>query len=231
MCGRLNVIDDGFVVSLCEQLGVPLFDKDNRSFNRFVRATDKVQIIRELDGQRRKDEAIWWLLLEPSDQGFRASKYTSFNTRYDKLNTPRSAGYKAYRQSRCVIPVRGFGETQGRGKDALYTDFWSEDCALAMGGLYREWHNKQTGEYAMSCSIVTLPPHPKLEKYHKKSMPLILDQSDNSIDLWLDSHCTDAAVLDPLLRSYLPQTLVAQKIDKPSLFNNIGNPEYIDADY
>jgi glycerol-3-phosphate cytidylyltransferase-like family protein len=31
---------------------------------------------------------------------------------YDKLNISGSVGYQAYRSSRCIIAVKGFGETE-----------------------------------------------------------------------------------------------------------------------
>ena len=85
MCGRLNVIDDPGVRELCEGLQIQLVP-ESQIFSRFIRATNQVSIVRQKDGVRRMDNANWWLLLEPSISSFRPSKYTSFNTRYDKLN-------------------------------------------------------------------------------------------------------------------------------------------------
>ena len=92
MCGRLNTTDDPAVQKLMGLLGIPLWPEPRLS-NRFTRATDKITIIREDHGQRQVDQAIWWLLLNRNNDGLSPSKYTSFNTRYDKLNVPRSAGY------------------------------------------------------------------------------------------------------------------------------------------
>ena len=244
MCGRLNVTDDPLVIELCEDLGITLYPDattpeikrmpDGRPipdfFRRFVRATDLLGVVREINGARIMEPATWWLLLEQAEHGFKPSKYTSFNTRYDKLNTPRSAGYRAYRQSRCIIPVMGFGETQGKGTNALYTDFTAKNGALVLGGLCREWMHSITGERALSCSVITLPPHEKLKHYHEKSMPLILNQNDGSIDMWLDSTLTDVSVFEVLLQPHLPQDLLAQRIDKPSIHQAIGEPELIAAD-
>lgn len=244
MCGRLNVTDDPYVIGLCEVLGIPLYpDKEEPEirrmtdgrpipnyFRRFIKAVNKIGIIREVDGKRQLDMATWWLLLEQTEDGFKPSKFTSINTRYDKLNTPRSAGFRAFQNSRCIIPVKGFGETQGKGKNAIYTDFTAVDGALALGGLCREWVHSITGQRALSCSIITLPPHEKLKRYHEKSMPLILSQQDDTMNMWLDSSLTDTSVFETLLQPYLPQDLFAQQIDKPSTFNPIGEFERIAAD-
>ncbi|MBT1066022.1 SOS response-associated peptidase family protein [Bowmanella sp. Y26] len=244
MCGRLNITDDPFVVGLCEALGVKLFPDRQTSeikclpdgrpipwyFNRFIRATEPVGIIREVEGKRILALATWWLLLEHRPGGFKPSKYTSFNTRYDKLNDPKSAGYKAFRQSRCIVPVTGFGETQGKGDNAIYTDFVAANGALALGGLCREWQHFATGERALSCSIITLGLHNKLLPFHEKSMPLILNQADGSMDLWLDCRQTDVSVFDILLQPFLPQDLLAQRVDKPSNHQPIGKPIAVIAD-
>ncbi len=231
MCGRLNVSDDPFVIELVKQLGIenPV---EKMRFSRFIRATDVVSIVREYQGQRQLDDATWWLLLEKSAQGFKPSKYTSFNTRYDKLDVPRSAGFQAYRQTRCIIPVKGFGETEFKNKKPVhYFDMTAEEGkALALGGLYREWLDRDTGEYRLSCSVITLPPHPKLKHIHSKAMPLILPQAPEVLDAWLDSDNHDTQQFQALLQPHIPQNLRAQQIDKPSLFNSIAEPFVIERD-
>ncbi|HCU64532.1 MAG TPA: DUF159 family protein [Rheinheimera sp.] len=226
MCGRLNVTDDPFVIGLLEELGISLMPQPLRT-GRFIRATNKVSVVLEEAGGRRLQDAIWWLLLEPSEAGFKPSQYTSFNTRYDKLNTKGSAGYTAYRQHRCVIPVSGFGETEVIDGKTVYHDFIG-DKALALGGLYRTWLNKETGELTYSCSVITLPPHPKLMPYHSKAMPLILPRA--RLNQWL-SPSTDAVNdLGDLLQPILRENLTGFQIDKPSTHNKIGDSFRLEMD-
>lgn len=231
MCGRLNVIDDYGVQQLCRQLRIPLGIPESLS-RRFVRATEPVAIVTEREGQRQLETATWWLLLEPTETGFKPSKYTSFNTRYDKLNVPRSAGFQAFRQSRCIIPAKGFGESEFKNKKPLhYHDFQADEGeAIAFGGLYRDWVHRGTGEVRTSCSIITLPPHPKLTPYHSKSMPLILPQTETILDAWLSKENTDVNWLSSLLQPHLPQALWAQQIDKPSHYQPIADPLLLAAD-
>ncbi len=240
MCGRLNVIDNAGVRALCEQLNIQLWPEPLRE-SRFIRATQPVSIIRSVLAKpgpndsfqvmREMNIADWWLLQDKTEDGFKPSRYTSFNTRYDKLNVPRSAGYIPFRQSRCIIPVSGFGETEFVNKKPLhYFDMTGENGqALPLGGLYKEWFHPQTGEFKLSCSVITLPPHAKLMQIHSKAMPLILPQDKTWLDLWLDPE-TNVQQFTPLLASYLPQNLVAQKIDKPSAYNPIGEPIVIKSD-
>jgi putative SOS response-associated peptidase YedK len=230
MCGRLNVIDDPGVIELCEGLQIQLFP-ERQIFSRFIRATNQVSIVRQKDGMRRMDNAIWWLLLEPSDTGFKPSKYTSFNTRYDKLNTKGAAGYQAYRHSRCVIPVKGFGETEYvNGKPIHYHDMVAKDGAMLLGGLCREWLNKDTGETALSCSVITLPPHPKLLTIHSKASPLMMPTDMQLVNSWLDESVTDPSIFEPLLQPRIPYDLVAQQIDKPSTYQATADIFTIAAD-
>jgi putative SOS response-associated peptidase YedK len=231
MCGRLNITDDPAVQGLMRQLRIPLWPEPVKPV-RFARATDTIPIIREIQGQRRAEPATWWLLLDKTDCGFKPSRYTSFNTRYDKLDVPRSAGFKPFRETRCIIPAKGFGETQFVNKKPIhYYDFEApEGEALAFGGLYREWFHPQTGEVKLSCSVITLRPHEKLKHIHNKAMPLILPQQDDVLNAWLDPNFKELAFFAPLLQPHIPQSLIAYPIDKPSTYQRVGEIELISAD-
>lgn len=227
MCGRLNVIDCPEVIDLCGQLGINLQDQAMPlRTSRFIRATNKISIVIEHKGERRLQDAIWWLLLEQTEHGFKPSQYTSFNTRYDKLNLKGSAGYAAYRTQRCIIPAAGFGETEVAEGKNQYTDFIGQQ-ALALGGLYRTWLNKETGELTYSCSVITLPPHHKLMPYHTKASPMMLSQ--DVFDTWL-SPDQDVSQFDKILAAKISVPLTALPIDKPSTFNQMGDSVLISAD-
>ena len=231
MCGRFNATFDSGVKKLYTRLKInKVIDKPINK--RFVKAADNISIVRNKGNTRVVERALWWLLLDKTEGGFTPSKYTSFNTRYNKLNTPRSAGYQAYRQSRCVIAIKGFGETEFKNKKPIhYFDIQAEEGGLLLGGLCKDWVNKQTGEVTSSCSVITIPPHEKLRHIHSKAMPLILSQDDNVIDNWLNNDLTNIEQFEPLLHPKIPQNLIAQKIDKPMSYNSIGNSEFIEKDY
>ena len=230
MCGRLNVLDDPAVIALCEWLQIDL-EITPIQLSRFVRATQNISIVWQSQGKLLMDSAIWWLLLDACDSGFKPSKYTSFNTRCDKLNVKGSAGYMAYRHSRCVIPVKGFGESEYvNGKALHYHDMIAKDSALLLGGLCRQWLNPNGGELTLSCSVITLQPHPKLSGIHSKSMPLIMPQQADVVNAWLDNTNSNTEMFASLLKPQLPQTLIAQQIDKPSTYQPIGEPFEIEKD-
>lgn len=231
MCGRLNVTDDPAVRALCDVLDINLWSEP-QIFNRYIGAAHKVSFVRQTDQGRSLNNAIWWLLLEPTETGFKPSKYTSFNTRYDKLNVPRSAGYIPFRQSRCIIPAKGFGESEFRNKKRIHChDIEAADGAIAFGGLYKEWINRNTGETTFSCSVITLPPNPKMADIHSKSIPLILPQDTETINAWLDPHNTNTEQFADLLQPVLRQDLKVQQIEKPTAYENtIGEPFIIEKD-
>jgi putative SOS response-associated peptidase YedK len=231
MCGRLNVSDDPFLTVLLKKIGVEN-PTETMSFSRFKRATDSISIVREVNGVRRLDNAMWWLLLDKAEDDFKPSKYTSFNTRWDKLNVRNSAGYIPYRQSRCVIPAKGFGETEFKNKKPIH--YYDMEAlageAICFGGLYKEWFHPKTGEVKLSCSVITLPPHPKLQHIHSKAMPLILPQDDDTVTSWLDGKKNEVQIFEPLMRAQLPQNLIAYPINKPSQYQQIGNTQLIEKD-
>ena len=101
---------------------------------------------------------------------------------------------------------------------------------MLLGGLCRDWCHYQTGELVTSCSVITLAPHEKLQHIHSQSTPLILPKDNQTIDTWLDNKVTQIDKLEPLLQPYIPQNLIAQQIDKPMSYNNIGHANLIYAD-
>ena len=230
MCGRFNATFDSGMKKLYTSLNInKVIDKPIDK--RFVSAAETVSIVRDANESRVVQNATWWLLLDQHENGFKPSKYTSFNTRFDKLNTPRSAGYQAYRQSRCIIAVKGFGETEFQNKKPIhYFDMQAQNGGLLLGGLCRDWINNQTGEVQTSCSVITLPPHEKLKHIHSKAMPLILPQDNSLINSWLNTRNTNVDNFNYLLTPHIPQNLIAHQIDKPKIYNQISEPELIKAD-
>lgn len=229
MCGRLNVTDDHFVQLLLE--GLEVDNAPALHTSPFITPCRQLSILVEQNGRRQLKDATWWLLLEAAGDGFKPSRYTSFNTRYDKLHLPRSAGYRPFRTARCVVVASGFGETEFHNKKPLhYHDMRAIDGAIAFGGLYKTWRQRETGELSYSCSIITNPPHPRLAAIHSKASPLMLPQDDDTLAAWLDPGNHQVAMFDDLLRPALRCDLAVQAIDKPSLRNAVGAPWVIYQD-
>lgn len=228
MCGRFNVIDSPEVMTLLHHLGIEVYP--NFRFTPDAAPGSTISIVRQADDERLVSDATWWLMLDPATLKPNY-KYASFNSRSDKLNTPRALAYQPYRESRCVIPASAFIEGLGDGK--TYHKLRRPADAIVFGGLYREWVNHDTGETALSASIITLPP-PDNEHWqwaiHPKSMPLILPDDQPTLDAWLDPAIRDVSQFDDLLVPKIRLKLVATPIGKVSKWDEIGPDEEIPGD-
>jgi putative SOS response-associated peptidase YedK len=106
----------------------------------------------------------------------------------------------------------------------------AESGGLILGGLCREWRHHTTGEVKLSCSVITLPPHEKLKHIHSKAMPLILPQDSSLLDRWLDPSYSEVGQFESLLQPHIPQSLIAQQIDKPMTHQALSEPQVINQD-
>lgn len=164
--------------------------------------------------------ATWWLLLDSSSLKPNY-KYASFNSRSDKLNQTGSLAHKPFRESRCIIPASAFVE--GLGDKKTYHKIELLDKAIAFGGLYKEYLDKESGEIIYSASIITLPPVSKWANIHPKSIPLMLDYENKALsEKWLDPDFNEVAEFNEILQPELKQTQRVTPIDRPSRWQPVG---------
>ena len=221
MCGRFNLIDSPEVRSLCDSLGVRI---PNSCISQDIAPGGQIAIIHEsrsgLARERSVSQAIWWLFLDRKTLK-PDYRYASFNSRSDKLQKPQGISYTPYRESRCIIPASAFVE--GLGDKKTYHMIELEAAAIAFGGLYQEYRDQQTGESVHAASIITLPPlSPQWDNIHAKSMPLMLDPTDEDlIAKWLDPDFTDVEQFASWLEPRVPSAMRVTRIGKPSLWNPI----------
>lgn len=212
MCTNFALIKQNSTLILAERLKV---NHDLFIFGNNMAPGSRVSVVRSKAGEREVLPATWWLYLQQTEQGLRPHKdYFSVNTNYAKL--PSKA---EYRKTRCVIPATAFVESQGGKAPHLLEP--ADGSAIAFGGLYKEWHDKVTGEIIYSASIITLKGHKALEKIHRKSTPLML--ADDVIDDWLDDRITDTKIFNDLLQPSIPTALKATPIDKTFSKKAIGD--------
>lgn len=226
MCGRIHVKENAFIQLLLEELFVdnPL----QMRYQAFRKPCDELSIVTQVQGKRMLTPATWWLLLDETEQGFKASRYTSFNTRSDKLHQAGSAGYIPFKASRCIIPATGFGETQAlKGQQSIYHDLTAKQRAIAFAGLSRQWQHSRTGEVVHSCSIITNAPHIKLAQIHTKASPAML--LPHEYDDWLDCG-RNSYKLNAVLTPRITQDFMAQRIIKPSDNRPVGESFTINSD-
>lgn len=246
MCGRFNLKPDGTVESMLTTLqvsGRPRFAED-------IPPTAPISIIRQVAGRRELGTAVWWLLLERDT--LKPSRYTSFNSRSDRLNDPKGSTYHLYRQSRCLVPATAFieqceiveespasaGEADLFGAPPVaappkpktrYHAIELEGRAIAFGGLCKEYLHPATGEVVLTASIITLPGVAAWRAIHPDSMPLMIDYTDQTVvERWLDPGFQAVESFAPLLVPRITHRQRLTPIGKPSLWNTTGPSFYIE---
>jgi len=184
--------------SMTEMLGVGQVETRN------IRVpASTVQIINNVHGERQLVDAKWWLMLNPD--GKPNYKYSTFNSRYDKLFSSNLT-IGLFAKSRCIFPATGIIE----GQDKKYHYIEPKTGALALGGICK--HYMIGEDWITTASIITCPGNPKLENIHKKSIPLMLDYQDSDlINAWLDSVIPGDAFTD-LLTNKITTDLIASPI-------------------
>src|SRR5690606_704677 len=166
-------------------LEVPLYQQDKFIFSADIAPGSTISIIRRLAHEIVVSEATWWLMLDPNTLKPNY-KYSSFNSRSQKLHTPRSRAFRPYRESRRIILGTAFIEGKGDGR--TYHTLEIPHPAVPFGGGDKEWVNAETGEQVLSASIITLPPpmHKiRVEEIHPNSMPLVLPYTVEAYNHWL----------------------------------------------
>ncbi len=215
MCGRFQIKKDEKTDTLLTTLkvsGRPRYSDD-------IAPGSWISFIHE-NAERHINSAIWWLLLDHESHKPNY-KYATFNTRADKLNNKRSVGYHPFRESRCIIPASAFVE--GLGDKKTYHKIELEGRAIAFGGLFREYHDQQSGEIIYATSIITLPAVPEWAHIHPKSIPLMLDHENEAlIDQWLDPDFHDTAAFETILKPAINLQQRITPIDRPSRWNPCG---------
>ena len=202
MCTNFALIRSDGTAVLAARLRV---DEAAFLFNADIAPATRISIVTEAGGERQIKGAVWWLYLQQTATGMKPhGKYFSVNSNHRKL--PQRP---EYRSSRCIVPATAFVESQDGKRPHLLQPV--DGSAIAFGGLWREWTDRQSGEIIYSASIITLPGHPALQQIHRKSTPLWLPAE--AYDQWLDPQVTDTAVFADLLVPALRTDLSATPID------------------
>ena len=223
MCGAFKIFNHLFVDALTDYFDVPNIQA-NKTGN-WANCGSEIEIILNDGSDNQLQTATWWLLLDNKGGQLKPSKYTSFNSRWrDGFSR---ANQKPFKQSRCIIPARGFVE--GMNKKYHYLEPIKQ--AVAFGGLYKTWTN-DAGDTITSCSVITIDPHPKFENIHKKAMPLMLPVDDaNLLDTWLDPNIQDTNIFLPYMIPELRTDIEVTPLQKWRSFEPADEPFVIDADF
>jgi putative SOS response-associated peptidase YedK len=194
VCGRFAVTrETPDLIGVLEGLG-PL----EENFN--VAPTTPVAAVREWKGERHLETPRW---------GFVPSFYKTFNQRPQPINarieTVATSGMfrKAFANSRCIVPARGYYEWQVR-EDGKQPFFISDpDAALAMAGVMTAWRDPAKPDddpdrWRLSVAILTRDAHVAPGEVHDR-MPACL--TPDAYDDWLGDHLTADQLLALLDRT------------------------------
>lgn len=128
-------------------------------------------------------------------------------------------------QKRCLIFVDGFYEwREYKKKKYPYFIKLKDQEAFAMGGIYENWIDKETGEIFNTCSIVTTEANPLMAAIHnsKKRMPLILPKVEMA--KWINPNLSKeeiAAMTQPLAEGLLEAHTISKLITSRTEDSNV----------
>lgn len=128
------------------------------------------------------------------------------------------------RDKRCLVLVDGFYEWRTIGKQKYpYFIHYNDHEIFAMGGIYNDWLNKETGIIEHTFSIITTPANAIMSKIHneKLRMPFILPKGLEKN--WLDANLKDNEIVD-FIQPLPDGQLVAHTISK-LITNKNKNPD------
>ena len=128
------------------------------------------------------------------------------------------------REKRCLVLVDGFYEWRTIGKQKYpYFIHYKNAEVFAMGGIYNDWLNKETGKIESTFSVITTPANAIMSKIHneKLRMPFILP---NGLERhWLNANLNDNEIIE-LMQPLPDGQLMTHTISK-LITNKNKNPD------
>ncbi len=203
MCGRFTLLTPS--ETLVEQFELPDMPALSPRYN--IAPSQSVAAVRQLpdDGGR---ELVWlrWGLVP-----FWAKELSigarMINARSETV-AQKPAFRAAFRQRRCLVLADGFYEWQKQaGSKQPFFIRLEDGRPFAFAGLWEHWDGPEGA--VESCTILTTEPNDLIRPLHNR-MPIILLPTD--YDLWLDHSVQEPRQLQPLLRPYSAQDMVAYPV-------------------
>lgn len=225
MCGYFgNLHESPVVVDLMNQLGIPLPYPSGRSYPmRNIQGLITAERDEAEQLHYKVEDALWWYQLHLQRGHFKPNeKVTSFNAR--DLSKP--LWRQAAECRRGLVFATELGESQQKNRYLMKSEY-----GFALGALYKDWKNPQTGECVRSMAIITRPPHPRFSVYHEKSVPLFIPLEADIIEAWLDPAIQSAAKLEDLLNS--PTITTPLRVTQVKTYKHaepLGEEQLLEAD-
>jgi len=186
-----------------------------------IAPSQSIAAVRVKTGTKDKNRELamlrWGLI--PSWAKEPAIGNTLINARGESIAT-KPAFRSAFKSRRCLILADGFYEWQKKegAKQPFYIQVGGGQ-PFAFAGLWEHWEDPQ-GEMVESAAIVTTDANDTMRPIHNR-MPVILAPKD--YDIWLDLTIKDAKLLEPLLRPYPSDAMIATPVS-----TYVNNPRHND---
>jgi putative SOS response-associated peptidase YedK len=220
MCGRMtqqvppSEVARIFDAELREPDAATLTDLGPR-YN--VAPTDPLAVVTQRD-EGRFVEAHRWGLVPPWAKSVAAVGARMINARAETV-ADSSAFRASFLRRRCLIPADGFYEWRRDGRQRTPFLIARRDGApLAMAGLWAPWRDSGSGEWLLSCAVVTTAANAMVARLHDR-MPVLLGADEWPI--WLDPMVTDAALLRDLLQPAPDDLLTLRQVSRR--LNSVAN--------
>jgi putative SOS response-associated peptidase YedK len=204
MCGRFTLITPAEVVA--EQF--QLIEVPSLSPRYNVAPTQPVAAVRPSPGNGGRELVLLRWGLVPFWAKDPAIGSRMINARSETV-AQKPAFRAAFRRRRCLVPADGFYEwqRQEQGKQPFYIRL-DDEKPFAFAGLWEHWEGPDEATID-SCTVLTTEPNDLIRLLHNR-MPVILAPKD--YDLWLDPGVQEAELLQPLLRPYPSENMIAYPI-------------------
>lgn len=193
MCGRVTLTSSARDVA--SQFDLDLASIPDLELRYNVAPSQDIPVIRnDREGRRSLGFDRWGLVPHWAEDPAIGNRM--INARAESLAS-KPAFREALTARRCIVPVDGFFEWKGKGKERQpYLFRLAGGGPFGIAGLYERWLG-EGGEVIDSCTLVTTEPNAPMREFHDR-MPAILDPA--SYGLWLDREVDDPARVLPLLR-------------------------------
>lgn len=173
-------------------------------------------IVPTKNGTRKAGLFRWGLIPAWADR--EDTQYNTINARAETLRTKPAFKHLVSRR-RAAILSDGWYEWKKPEKQPYR--IVTTRPFFAFAGLFDVWRDLN-GQQVFSCTIITCPPSPSIEKIHNR-MPVVLRPEAENI--WLDPHMTDADELTRILTAYPDDELRSYPVDK--LVGNVKNDDIL----
>ena len=175
-----------------------------------VAPTQETYVVDQLDDQRRLRVVRWGLVPAWSRDASGAARL--INARSETV-AEKPSFKAAFARRRCIVPMDGWYEWQGAGKQPWFLS--RLDGMSAVAGIHERWRpaNADPNDPAAvlhTMAILTTEPADDIAHVHDR-MPVLLDPAD--FDAWLDP-ATEGGELLHLLRPPAPGVVQAWRVSR-----------------